>query len=155
MEDLLSKEADSFERKHGHVVGQFLRFVVVGIINTATDYVILFALSKITGVTRGNGIIPLNMISFSCAVIMSYYLHKHWSFADKEGHEQGRKFTRFLAVSLVALLINTGIVRLITTDIHPLFQLSPSLWLLAAKAVGTGVVMVWNFIGYKIFVFKK
>jgi putative flippase GtrA len=155
MHDPIAEAADKFESKHGHLVGQFLRFAVVGVINTGLDWGILFGLSKLTGVTSGNGIIPLNIISFSVAVINSYFLHMHWSFADKEGHEEGRKFVKFLAVNLIGLFVNTVIVRFVTTDIHAMFNLSASLWLLVAKAVATAVSLIWNFIGFKLFVFKK
>lgn len=135
--------------------GQFVRFVVVGLINTAIDFAILNLLSKLTGITKGDGLIPLNIISFSIATTNSYFLNKHWSFADNSGNDGGKKFSLFLIVSITGALINTSIVRIISTNVSPLFDLSPQLWLNVSKAAATGVSLVWNFIGYKLFVFKK
>lgn len=134
---------------------QFWRFVIIGIINTLIDYVILLILSKITGITGGPAIIPLNVISFSAATVNSYFLNKHWAFADPSKLEQGKKFSFFLIVSIIGVIVNTTIVTLITSQIPPMFGFSPREWLIASKLVATGVSLVWNFIGYKIFVFKK
>lgn len=137
------------------IFNQFWRFAVIGVINTAIDYGILFLLSKATGITKGNGVIPLNVISFSIATINSYYLNKKWAFGDQSRLEQGRKFSLFLVVSIIGVVINTGIVRVVSTNIAPMFGLSPRLWLLASKLVATAISLIWNFIGYKVVVFKK
>ena len=134
--------------------GQFARFVVVGLINTAIDYGILFVLSKITGVTGGTRIIPLNVISFSIATTNSYFLNKYWSFGDKSEGDQGKKLSLFLIVSFIGVIINTSIVTLFTKSIDPMFGLEPRVWLFVGKILATGISLIWNFIGYKLFVFK-
>jgi putative flippase GtrA len=141
--------------KYGSLAGQFLRFAIIGGINTAIDFAVLNLLSWGSGIYEGNGIILLNMISFTVAVINSYYMNKHWAFKDQESGEQGKKFTLFLLVSVIGAVINTATVRIISTNIDPMFGLSQELWLNAAKVVATGLSLVWNFVGYKLFVFKK
>ncbi|MEO8065259.1 MAG: GtrA family protein [Candidatus Doudnabacteria bacterium] len=133
---------------------QLWRFVIIGIINTAIDYGILLILSAITGITGGAKIIPLNIISFSVATTNSYFLNRRWAFADQSG-EQGKKFSLFLIVSIIGVTINTSIVTFITSHVSPMFGLPPRAWLIAAKLVATGVSLIWNFIGYKVIVFKK
>ncbi len=137
------------------VGSQFIKFAVVGVINTGIDFLILNILSKITGINSGNGLIPLNIVSFAAATTNSYFLNKHWSFSDNSNYDTEKKFSLFLAVSIVGALLNTGVLRFITTNVHPMFGLSPKLWLNVAKLAATGVSLVWNFIGYKLFVFKK
>lgn len=141
--------------KYKTLLNQLWKFATVGVINTGVDYVILLILSAITGITSGNGIIPLNIISFSVATVNSYYLNKRWSFGDQSQAQQGKKFSMFLLVSIIGVTINTAIVRVITTNVHPIANIDPHLWLIASKLVATGVSLVWNFVGYKIFVFKK
>lgn len=136
-------------------MGQFLRFAVIGGVNTLLDFAILNLLSWATGIYKGDGIILLNAISFTIAVINSYYLNKRWAFKDQGSDERGRKFMLFLIVSVIGAVINTGIVRVVSTNIDPMFGLSAQLWLNAAKVLATGASLVWNFVGYKIFVFKK
>lgn len=141
--------------KYQKTFNQFWRFVIIGVINTLVDYAILLILSKITGITGGTKIIPLNVISFSVATINSYFLNKYWAFADPSRLDQGKKFSLFLIVSIIGVTINTTIVTLFTSHVSPMFGLSPREWLIGAKLVATGVSLVWNFAGYKIFVFKK
>lgn len=137
------------------ILGQFIRFAVIGVVNTGIDFGILNVLVWITGITAGSGLIPLNIISFTVAVINSYFLNKYWAFRDKSSGQDTRKFTIFLAVSIVGALINTATVTGIATYVSPLFDLSPQLWVNVAKVVATGLSLIWNFVGYKFFVFKK
>ena len=141
--------------KANSIIGQILKFAIVGGINTAVDWVILFGLTKATGIYEGNGLIPLNIISFTAAVVNSYVLNKKWTFRDTEISHSGKKFSTFLLVSIIGALINTAILRVVSTNIDPMFGLSQEIWLFVAKAVATGVGLVWNFIGYKLFVFKN
>ncbi len=143
------------ELKLHPVIGQFSRFVIVGLINTGIDYAILFLLSHLTGITSGNGIIPLNVISFSIATTNSYLLNKRWSFHDRTEGDHGRKLSMFLLVSLVGVIINTTVVRLLTSNGHLLVGIDETLRLLIAKVAATGLSLIWNFLGYKAFVFKK
>lgn len=134
---------------------QFLKFAVIGVINTGIDFLVLNLLSWITGINKGNGLIPLNFISFTVAVINSYYLNKRWAFQDKTTGDGGKKFSVFLIVSVVGALINTGIVRFVSTNVSPVLGITPQLWLNVAKLFATGVGLIWNFIGYKLFVFRN
>lgn len=64
-------------------------------------------------------------------------------------------FFLFIAVTVLGALINSGIVVLVTSQISPLFGLNKEAWLNAAKAGATAVSLVWNFAGYKVFVFRR
>ncbi|MDO8566178.1 MAG: GtrA family protein [Candidatus Moranbacteria bacterium] len=138
------------------LVKQFSKFIIVGGINTGIDFFILNILIYITGVTAGVELFILNCISFSVAVINSYFMNKHWTFQDKTKTQQEPiKFSQFLAVSIIGIIINGLILTSITSYIPPLFGLSAVLWANIAKLMATGVSLIWNFIGYKFFVFKK
>ena len=135
-------------------IKQFSKFVVIGFINTALDFAILNLLMWWTGIYSGSWIILLNIVSFSIAVFNSYFWNKYWTFRDKD-KIGAKEFFQFIVVTLGGLVINSGIVYIITTLISPLFGLSPELWANLAKGAATGVSLIWNFIGYKFFVFKK
>lgn len=136
-------------------VGQFRRYVAVGFMNSAIDFAVLNLLSWATGITKGDGLIPINMISFCAAIINSFYFNKRWSFDDQSQGQNAEKFTIFLIVSLIGAIANTAIVRYISTNVDPRFGLSPQLWLNAAKVIATLFTFAWNFSGYKTMVFKK
>lgn len=137
------------------IAAQFLKFAVIGAINTGIDFAILNLLSYATGIKEGNGLIPLNLISFALAVANSYFLNKRWAFKDSTHGEAAKKFSIFLVVSIIGAVINTLILRYVSSEITPMFGLNPTLWLNFAKVLATGISLVWNFIGYKLFVFNK
>jgi len=155
-----------------NIFKQISKFVVVGVINTGIDFAVLNLLTSLTKIYSGKWIVVFNSISFTAAVINSYFMNKRWTFhqsaniarspADKQEldtKERGQKqtpkeFIQFVVVSVIGISINDIIVYGITTFIAPLFGLSGKLWVNAAKICATGASMIWNFIGYKFFVFK-
>lgn len=142
--------------KTKELIIQFSKFVLVGVVNTGIDFIILNLLIRITGITTGIGIVVLNSISFTAAVVNSYFMNKYWTFGIKGETTKTVEASKFLLVSLIGLGINNGIVYGITDFISPLFsQIGPVFWVNIAKIVATGVALIWNFIGYKVFVFKK
>ncbi len=133
------------------LIWQFAKFMLVGFLNTAIDFGILNLLIFLTNITSGLQIIPLNAASFLIAIVNSYFWNRKWVF---EGSKKGN-FLTFLAVTLIGLAINSGIVFAITTYVPPVIVSSPTLWANIAKALATGVSLFWNFAGYKLIVFKK
>ena len=130
---------------------QFAKFAQVGVLNTAIDFGILNLLIFATGITSGLSIIPLNAISFSTAIINSFFWNEKWVFkAKKEAN-----FITFVIVTLIGLAINSTIVYAITTFVPPTFVDSQKLWANMAKVLATGISLVWNFTGYRLIVFKK
>jgi putative flippase GtrA len=142
-------------QKYGPLLAQLLRFAVVGVLNTGIDFAILNILSYFTHITSGTGIIPLKGVAFLAANINSYLINKKWTFKDNTSGEGAKKFSTYLAVSVVGALINLGAVYLITTYVPPVFGLNKSLWLNAANLVATGLSLIWNFVGYKLIVFRN
>lgn len=137
------------------VAKQFSTFAVIGGINTCIDFAVFNLEIHITGITSGSGLFVLNTISFLVAVINSYFMNKYWTFHDVTRQKEETKFVQFIAVSLVGSGINSSIVASITTFVHPIFGLTPLLWANIAKIFAIGISLIWNFIGYKLFVFKK
>lgn len=133
---------------------QFVRFAIVGVINTGVDFAVLNLLAWATGVTSGAWVFAINSISVFVAMINSYFLNKYWTFRDKDKEKQGTEFLQFVLVSIVGVVINGGIVYLVTSFVEPWLGVSPQIWLNAAKVVATALSLIWNFIGYKFWVFK-
>ncbi|MBI4653192.1 GtrA family protein [Candidatus Kuenenbacteria bacterium] len=130
---------------------QFIKFAIVGIINTGLDFIFFNFLILMTGIYKGGWLGLLNFISFSLATTNSYFLNKFWTFKKKETSS----FLIFFLISLAGCIINTSIVYSITTFIPPFFDISQLLWVNIAKLLAISISMVWNFIGYKFWVFRK
>lgn len=137
------------------LIKQFSKFIIVGVVNTGLDFLVLNILIRLTGITAGKEIFVLNTISFSVAVINSYFLNKYWTFQDQTSRGEPVKFSQFIAVSVVGVILNSLVLTAITTSVAPLFGLGAVLWANIAKLFATGISLIWNFIGYKFFVFKR
>jgi putative flippase GtrA len=61
----------------------------------------------------------------------------------------------FLLVSIFGVVINTIIVRILTSNAGLFGTLSATERLFVAKVAATSISLIWNFIGYKALVFKK
>jgi putative flippase GtrA len=136
------------------IIFQFVKYATTGFANTAVDFGVLNLLMWMTGIYSGKTIFLLNSLSFLVAVIHSYIWNRFWTFKSSEKNVAGQ-FLQFLIVSLIGIVINGVIVYTITTLVSPMFNLSSVAWANSAKVLATGVALIWNFIGYKLIVFKQ
>lgn len=134
---------------------QFGKFALVGFLNTVIDFGILNALIATTGIVAGVGIAVLNVIAFSVALTNSFFWNRLWVFEDRQDRGNVGEFFQFMIVSMVAVAINTAIVYITSTVITAPFGLDQITWINLGKIIATVFSMVWNFVGYKFFVFKK
>jgi putative flippase GtrA len=144
------------------LIEQFAKFFLVGIMNTGVDLVILNIEMAITGIATGSVYSIEKSISFLFAVTFSYFINKYWTFQDKSKEGEGKKMSQFFAVSFVGMIINvtvaTVVVNYLQTPLSNMFNLtflSPKLWGTLGALCGTAVGLGWNFVGYKLWVFKK
>jgi len=143
-----------------YIALQGTKFLMVGASNTFLDLTVLNVLIALSGITAGVGFSLFKGISFIAAVINSYFWNKHWTFKKKKGVEQnlaqqGKEFAQFLAVSGIGFLLNVGSASLVVNLIDPRFGISERSWPTVAALVGTLLVLTWNFLGYKLIVFRK
>lgn len=133
---------------------EFLKFSIVGVLNTILDFAILNALSAVTRTYSGPLIILFNLAAFSGAVTQSYFLNKRWTFR-RAGPGTRKEYGVFVLVNVGGAVLNSAIVFAMTTFIAPPFSVHPQLWLNTAKILAIPVSMLWNFAGAKFLVFRK
>jgi putative flippase GtrA len=137
MKDVLKQHAEKF------------RFALVGGFNTALDFGVLFLF-----VALGGDKIVGNYISTTIAFVFSFFANKTFTFKAKTGNAK-REFITFTAVTLFGLwvlqpIIIVGISAALTST-----NLSEPAALMVAKLVATIVSLIWNYVMYSRFVFKK
>jgi putative flippase GtrA len=144
------------------LINQFGKFFIVGIMNTSVDLIILNIETLLTGVTEGIGYSVQKGVSFLVAVTMSYFLNKNWTFGDSSKAEQGKKFSQFIFVSIIGMIINITVATVVVTYFKPIVNsflnltfLTDQIWVSIGALCGTAVGLIWNFAGYKFWVFKK
>ena len=124
-----------------------LRFILVGIANTAIDFFVLFELTAL-----GVELILANMISTSVALTFSFFFNRSFTFRSS-----GRKTTQilgFLAVTLVGLWVLQPLILVFFVPLlTPVFDRELSI--IGSKMIATVVSMAWNYLLYDSLVFKK
>lgn len=132
-------------RKHA----EKLRFAIVGLANTALDFVILFAL-----IALGLNPIGANFISTGIAFIFSFFVNKSFTFKSKSKNVR-RQFVLFLLVTMFGLWVLQPIVIFGVSAILVGFGITGELNIFIAKVLATLVSMVWGYIMYARVVFTE
>jgi len=122
-----------------------VRFVVVGILNTAIDFAILFLLTSL-----GTPLFIANVISTSIAFAFSFFANRSYTF--RAGGDARTQLVKFAAVTLFGLWILQPMVIWAVTALIGGFVDTP-LALLIGKGCATVVSMLWNYVLYARFVF--
>jgi len=127
-----------------------IRFAAVGVINTVTDFGILFILVSLLNVP----VILANVVSTSAALAVSYLLNKKAVFGDESGRSV-KQVILFVVVTLAGLWILQSIVIVTVTSSLQGIVASGSILLLVAKGIATLFSLVWNYVWYSRVVFKR
>lgn len=143
---------------------QLAKFGATGAANSAIDIgvlALLVALFYSDGtVIPATSFIIFRIISFLLANTNSYFWNKFWSFKAKSikntvlKTEKTTEFGKFIAVSTVGLIINVT-VSSVTNALQGYTPINPQSWATIAAVTGTIATLTWNFLGYKLIVFKK
>ncbi|MDP3779104.1 MAG: GtrA family protein [bacterium] len=132
---------------------QFAKFGVVGVLNTLIDFGTLNIISIITGVTGGLIIGGVNVPGVALALTNAYFWNKFWVFNHRDNKGALNDVPKFLLVSGIGIVVNSGVVILITS--YPVTFVDSKTLLNIAKLGATVFSLVWNFLGYKFIVFKS
>lgn len=124
-----------------------VRFVAVGLANTAIDFGLLLWLTSL-GMTT----LYANMISTGSALTFSFFANRKFTF-DSDGNVAGQ-MVKFLVVTLMGLWVLQPIV-LYASQMALQGQLGFRSALVLGKVLATGVSMVWNYLLYKKAVFTS
>ena len=133
---------------------QFAKFGAVGALNTLLDLGILNTLIAFSDIASGYWYSIFKAISFVVASISGYLWNKYWTFGVS-GNINIKEFGQFFIVTLIGFGINVGIASFVVNVIGPMGNISPNLWANVGALMATAISLIWNFAGYKIFVFKK
>lgn len=123
----------------------FLRLLTIGSLGLAALLFVLIA-------SRLSAPAVSYLIILIIYLISENVLWKHFGFHLSDWDHIGHSFTIFFIVTLIGLGINSSLSSVISTHLHiTQTDLDKNI----AVALATGVSLFWNFIGYKVIVFKK
>ncbi len=132
---------------------QLGKFIVTGGLNTFLDFAVLNILMTSTAIFAGGWFSFFKAVSFSVAVINSYFWNKYWTF--EAGNKRRAEFMEFLLVSIIGLGINVVAASFLVRYIQPIGGVSAITWANIGALVATILALLWNFLGYKFLVFRK
>lgn len=138
------------------VILELVRFVIVGGLNTFVDFAVLNGLMYVTGISSGWQFSVFKGSSFIVAVINSYVWNKWWTFGGASKSDS-TQIVSFLTVSAIGFGINVAAASLLVNLVgNPLSAfINDQVWANCATLAAVALSMVWNFLGYKFFVFTK
>ena len=142
---------------------QFARFSVAGFLAAAIDFGILNLLMFMTGLAIGLPFTLFKTVSFIVAATNGYFVNKFWAFEKADNLNFSvmlvqktsiKEYTKFLLVSTIGIIVNVGIASLIVNGFEPQFGLEPKDWANLGAVAGSATGLIWNFIGFKLIVFR-
>lgn len=135
----------AFDTSQVSLLKNFIRLLLVGALGALAMALVL--LGSKTGALPSYYLILL--IIYAAAELALWFGFK----LSENQTEKTSAFWAFIAVSLIGLLINSVLLSLISKNLSLAANLDLNKNL--AKILATGASLIWNFVGYKIFVFKK
>jgi len=126
-----------------------IRFVLVGGFNTGLDFG-LMNLFRILGLE----LLLANTISTGIAMLSSFFLNKRWTFRNA-GEDYFRQIVLFFIFTIIGIwAIQNGVIWLIK-EFVPHFGLPPWIFDNTTKVVASVPSLIWNYMTYSKFVFRK
>ena len=136
------------------VVYQFGKFAAVGVLNTFVDLGVL-NLEIVAFGTPGAWVYRVfKTVSWIAATTNSFLWNKYWTFNSQEP-ASAKQTIEFYGVAFVGFLLNVGLASYVFSNVSRPVSVSANLWANIGALVGVAAAFVWNFIGYKFWVFKE
>lgn len=128
---------------------EFMRFCIVGGLAFLVDFGILVLCNNILPELNGYRLYVATAVGFIAGLTFNYTLSIHFVFNSARESKVGRSVSAFLIFALVGTVgfALTELGMYVGTDLL-------SINYMLVKIVVTGVVLMWNYLGRKIFIFK-
>jgi putative flippase GtrA len=134
---------------------QLAKFLLVGAFFAVFDLIVLNSLMVYFGIKKEEVLkyIFFVAISFVVVTIFKYFANKFWAFEKSEKERMEKEFGIFFLVTAISGFLQVGVASLFFKIL--VLKISPFLAGNIGKILGIAVASIWNFLGYKFFVFKK
>jgi len=141
--------------KHIHIYKQllheFFRYVLVGGIAFFVDFSVLYLSRTLFFSHMGHtGILFAAAFGFTAGLVFNYIFSLLFVFKQVDENAKRRKIRSFV------LFVIIGIIGLLITELcmYIGIYLFGQEWYLVVKIFTAGIVLLWNYIGRKVLIFK-
>lgn len=126
---------------------QFVKFNMVGVVNTAVDFAVFAVLAAL-----GVGDAVAQTFSYSAGMVNSYLMNTRFTFYDQKATNirplfNSKQFIRFFLLNLLVLAVSVALLKILI--------LISGISVLLAKLGVTCATLVLNFIGSRLWVYRK
>ena len=145
----------SFFTKNRKLILEFLRYVIVGGISAVIDMGVNFAmLFYVLGGTKDDkGLVAAAVATgFAVGLLVNFILSNIFVFKDEDQREKGKTAKAFLIYAIVGI-IGFALTELLTI-LGTLVIGDSGVWYLVLTCFVKGAVLIWNYVGRKIFVYR-
>ena len=119
---------------------QFVKFAVVGVLNSAIQYLVFLFLYSFTGTQY----LLASIIGYLAGMINSYILNRRWTFGSRS-QKLFTELSRFVAVNLVSLGVNLGLLYLLVSTGVMIPQWAQVVAIVGSTLVNFVLNKVWTF----------
>jgi putative flippase GtrA len=118
---------------------QFTRYGISGGAAVGVHLAVLVLLVELAG----TGAVIASLVGFACGTIVNYALQHRFVFSRSGGH--GWYFPRYLAVTAIAMMLNTALFWALSSGLGVFY--------LASQVITIGIVVPVNFVINRTFTF--
>lgn len=120
---------------------QFIRFSIIGGLNTLLHYIVFILLFRFVGVDM----ILASALGYSVGILNSFILNRNWTF-NISNKVSLKEFFKFLIVNLVSMGGNLLTLKVLVTGLNIIPE--------AAQALAIMASLILNFVGNKFWTFR-
>jgi putative flippase GtrA len=142
------KRLTDLRQRHHVVVGQFVRYGLVGCLNVIIFFSI-FNLLTLGHASHARTILA-QVPAFLVTSVVSFFLNKRWAFKDERRHRVAHQYALFLFLTLIGLGLQLSVSAVLLVPLHQFGRLGRN----AAAASAIPFVVLWNFTAYKRWTFR-
>jgi len=121
---------------------QFIKFCIIGAVNTIIDYSIYLLLNRVFGLY----FLYANIIAIIVAMTSSFIFNKYWTFRNNEKKIRSQSI-KFIIVNIIYFFLNNFIVFALANYL--------AVYDILAKITATIVGLFWNFVANRYWTFRK
>ncbi len=145
--------AVSKRKARNRTIWQFVRFGLVGCLNTTIDLLVLNGLLQLLPTQNIVRLLLFNTIAYAIGALNSFVFNRYWTFRQA-GHPKAREGVRFILLTLAAIGCNDLILWFMGNILHPA-HLNVTLWANTSKVVAIGGTILISYLGMRLWVFVQ
>lgn len=132
-------------------IRQFLRFGLVGCLNTLVDLLALNCLLWLWPTRNAVALLLANSLAYAFGALNSFLLNRYWTF-QRRGRTNRREVARFVLAALAGIICND----LLLAGLNSILQtahLGTTIWLNFAKLLSIGGTVLISYLSMRLWVF--